>query len=70
MEQNNADFFTYPHKVLIIEDPAKIVTGQVFVHGENGVTIDADKKDNVSMINDITLIGANLPAHFVEPTTY
>jgi hypothetical protein len=67
MEQNNADFFTYPHKVLIIEDPAKILTGQVFVHGENGVTIDADKKDNVSMINDITLIGANLPAHFVEP---
>lgn len=66
MEQNNADFFTYPHKVLIIEDPAKIVTGQVFVHGENGVTIDADKKDNVSMINDITIIGANLPAHFVE----
>tara|TARA_B110000438_G_scaffold294097_1_gene334957 strand:- start:1854 stop:2894 length:1041 start_codon:yes stop_codon:yes gene_type:complete len=66
MEQNNADFFTYPHKVLIIEDPAKILTGQVFVHGENGVTIDADKKDNVSMINDITVIGANLPAHFVE----
>ena len=66
MEDNNADFFTYPHKVLIIEDPAKIVTGQVFVHGENGVTIDADKKDNVSMINDITVIGANLPAHFVE----
>lgn len=67
MEDNNADFFTYPHKVLIIEDPAKILTGQVFVHGENGVTIDADKKDNVSMINDITVIGANLPAHFVEP---
>ncbi len=67
MEQNNADFFTYPHKVLIIEDPAKILTGQEFIHGEKGITIDADKKDNVSMINDITLIGANLPAHFVEP---
>lgn len=66
MEQNNADFFTYPHKVLIIEDPAKILTGQEFVHGEKGITIDADKKDNVSMINDITIIGANLPAHFVE----
>ena len=67
MEDGNADFFTYPHKVLIVEDPAKIVTGQEFVHGENGVTIDADKKDNVSLINDITVIGANLPAHFVEP---
>ena len=66
MEDGNADFFTYPHKVLIVEDPAKIVTGQEFVHGENGVTIDADKKDNVSLINDITVIGANLPAHFVE----
>ena len=66
MEQNNADFFTYPHKVLIIEDPAKILTGQEFIHGEKGITIDADKKDNVSMINDITIIGANLPAHFVE----
>ena len=67
MEDGDADFFTYPHKVLIVEDPAKIVTGQEFVHGENGVTIDADKKDNVSLINDITVIGANLPAHFVEP---
>ena len=67
MEDGDADFFTYPHKVLIVEDPAKIVTGQEFVHGENGTTIDADKKDNVSLINDITVIGANLPAHFVEP---
>ena len=67
MEDGDADFFTYPHKVLIVEDPAKIVTGQEFVHGENGITIDADKKDNVSLINDITVIGANLPAHFVEP---
>ncbi len=67
LEQDNADFFTYPHKVLLVEDPSKILVDQEFVHGENGVTIQADKKDNINLVNDITVIGAALTPHYVEP---
>ena len=66
IEGGDVDFFTYPHKVMILETAGSLVVNQEFIHGERGVTIAADKKDDTKLINDITIVGTNLPIKFHE----
>jgi hypothetical protein len=60
IEAENLSYFTYPHKVMIIEPDAEITIDQTFVHGENGITIETDQKDSTKLVNDLVVVGEDL----------
>ena len=66
IESSEVDFFTYPHKVMVLEDSADLIVGLEFIHGERGITIIDNGKDDTKLINDITVVGNNLPIKFHE----
>lgn len=60
IESESLSYFTYPHKVMIIEPDTEITVDQTFVHGEGGITIETDQKDSTKLVNDLTVIGEDL----------